>query len=100
MRPEHQRFVELYLESFNATDAYQQAGYQARGHSAEVAASRLIRRPDITEAICAGLAKRPKVQERARKTGQPVAFHVPGTRLTWMVDVPGAGITGGEHETR
>ena len=46
------RFVAEYLIDLNATAAYKRAGYRARGHSAEVNASRLRKRPDV-RAVCA-----------------------------------------------
>lgn len=50
------RFVEEYLVDFNATAAYVRAGYAARGHAAEVAASRLLRNAEVQKAITAGRA--------------------------------------------
>jgi phage terminase small subunit len=52
MHPRHARFVEEYARDWNATAAYKRAGYRARGHAAEVNASRLRRRPDVA-AACA-----------------------------------------------
>jgi phage terminase small subunit len=56
MRPRHQRFVEEYARDWNATAAYKRAGYLARGHAAEVNASRLCHRPDVDAAVDAALA--------------------------------------------
>lgn len=41
------RFVAEYLKDRNASAAYQRAGYSARGNSAETAACRLLREPEI-----------------------------------------------------
>lgn len=48
----HARFVALYLEDYNATQAYLRAGYSPR--SAPANASRLLRRPEIAAAIAEG----------------------------------------------
>jgi phage terminase small subunit len=50
VQPKHHRFVEEYAKDGNATAAYRRAGYRARGHSAEINASRLRKRPDVTAA--------------------------------------------------
>jgi hypothetical protein len=50
MRPKHQQFVDELAKDWNATAAYKRAGYQARGHAAEVNASRLRKRPDVKAA--------------------------------------------------
>jgi len=47
--------VEEYAKDWNATAAYKRAGYRARGHSAEVNASRLHHRPDVAAACRAML---------------------------------------------
>jgi phage terminase small subunit len=52
LRPRHELFVAEYLIDWNATAAYKRAGYRARGHSAEVNASRLRKRPDVRR-VCA-----------------------------------------------
>jgi hypothetical protein len=46
-----QRFVEFYFLNPNRVEAYQKAGYRARGHSAEVAADRLLKKPAVQEAL-------------------------------------------------
>ena len=56
MRLNHQRFVEEYARDWNATAAYKRAGYRARGHGAEVNASRLRRRPDVAAAVGVAVA--------------------------------------------
>ena len=43
LTPTQQRFVDAYLLSLNATQAYREAGYRGTGHVAEAAASRLLR---------------------------------------------------------
>jgi phage terminase small subunit len=47
----HKRFADEYLIDMNATAAYLRAGYTARGNSAEVNASRLLRNPKVQEYI-------------------------------------------------
>lgn len=42
-----QRFCYEYLIDFNATAAYQRAGYRTKGHGASVEASRLLQKPKI-----------------------------------------------------
>lgn len=42
LTPKHQRFVEVYLVSGNASEAYREAGYKAKGRSIGNAASRLL----------------------------------------------------------
>jgi hypothetical protein len=54
LRPKHRRFVQEYWRNrCNATKAYQLAGYDGLGHTAEVNASRIARRPDVAAAIAA-----------------------------------------------
>ena len=55
LRPRHQRFVDEFAKDFNATAAYRRAGYRARGHAAEVNASRLRKRSDVRAACAAAL---------------------------------------------
>jgi hypothetical protein len=45
------RFVEFLFLNPNRVEAYQKAGYKARGHSAEVAADRLLKKPEVQEAL-------------------------------------------------
>lgn len=52
LSPRHARFVALYLEDFNATQAYLRAGYSPRG--AQANACRLLRRPEIEAAVAEG----------------------------------------------
>lgn len=54
LQPAHQRFADEYLIDFNATAAYQRAGYKAKAAAAMAAASRLLARPEVQ----AYLAKR------------------------------------------
>lgn len=51
LTPKQQRFVAEYCVDFNATAAYVRAGYDARGNSAEAAASRLLSNVKVREAI-------------------------------------------------
>jgi hypothetical protein len=46
-----QRFVEFYFLNPSRVEAYRKAGYKARGHSAEVAADRLLKKPAVQEAL-------------------------------------------------
>jgi len=52
------RFVAEYLIDLNATAAYKRAGYTATGNSAEVNAARLLKIPQVRNAISAATAKR------------------------------------------
>lgn len=45
------RFADEYLKDLNATQAYQRAGYKAKGNAAEVNAARLLRNAQVQEAI-------------------------------------------------
>jgi phage terminase small subunit len=70
-----QRFVEEYLKDpQNLTAAYKRAGYKACGHSAEVAASRLLKNVEIKAAIV-------EAQKEIRKeTLVSVAYVIEGLR--------------------
>ena len=46
------RFCQEYLLDFNQTAAYKRAGYDARGNSAEVNASRLLRNAKVQAYLC------------------------------------------------
>jgi hypothetical protein len=46
-----QRFVECFFLNPNRVEAYQKAGYRAHGHSAEVSADRLLKKPAVQEAL-------------------------------------------------
>ena len=48
---QQRRFVEEYLIDLNASAAYKRAGYKAKGNSAEVAATRLLRNVQVQDAI-------------------------------------------------
>ncbi len=74
LRAKHQRFVEEYAKDWNATAAYKRAGCRARGHSAEVNASRLRRRPDVAKAIRQALEDRPAQikSEAAERSARPI----------------------------
>jgi phage terminase small subunit len=45
------RFVQEYLQTFNGSEAYQKAGYKARGNAAEAGASRLLRTVKVQVAL-------------------------------------------------
>ena len=51
LTPKQQLFVHEYLVDLNATAAYRRAGYKARGNSAEVNASRLLRNAKVAAAL-------------------------------------------------
>ena len=54
----HRVFVAEYLTDFNATAAYRRAGYTARGNSAEVNASRLLKNAKVAAAIDEAIEER------------------------------------------
>ncbi len=69
IRPKHARFVYEYFIDLNATAAYKRAGYRARGHAAEVNASRLLKRPDVRRAVREVLAAQiAQVNQNLRNT--------------------------------
>jgi len=51
LTPKQAKFVQEYLIDLNATQAYQRAGYTARGHAAEANAYRLLRNAEVTAAL-------------------------------------------------
>jgi hypothetical protein len=71
LRPRHQLFVSEFLIDCNATAAYKRTGcYRARGHAAEVNASRLRRRPDVKRALAerfAAMVAAVNAREAARR---------------------------------
>jgi phage terminase small subunit len=87
MRPQHSRFVAEYACDWNATAAYKRAGFRARGHAAEVNASRLLRRPDVAQAVRAvEQAMNAACQaEIERRTNRPIRIR----GLGWFA--PGGG---------
>ena len=48
---QQKRFADYYIESGNASESYQRAGYKAKGNVAEAAASRLLRNVKVVEYI-------------------------------------------------
>lgn len=64
-----QRFVDGILAGKNATEAYRQAGYAARGHVAEAAASRLLRHVEVASEI---ERRRAVVEKRVGITAESV----------------------------
>jgi len=60
LTPKQERFVAEYLIDLNATAAYQRAGYAGRGHSAEVCAHLLLKKPHVQAAVAEANAKRLK----------------------------------------
>lgn len=61
-----QRFADEYLIDFNATAAYQRAGYKARGQAAHVAASKLL----ANEKVQAYLAAKRQALLKRTETSQ------------------------------
>lgn len=51
MTPKQELFCLEYLKDLNATGAYRRAGYKAKGHAAEAAASALLRNREVAEKI-------------------------------------------------
>jgi len=58
LTPKEVAFVENYMIDLNATQAYERAGFKARGHAAQVGAHNLMRKPRIIAAIEAAKAER------------------------------------------
>jgi phage terminase small subunit len=85
LNPRQQRFAAEYIIDFNATAAYQRAGYKAAGHAAEVNASRLLSNAEVQAAIKVGmeaLAKRTEltqdwIVERLKENAARAAQAVP-----------------------
>ncbi len=48
---QQKKFCDFYIESGNASESYQRAGYKAKGNVAEAAASRLLRNVKVIEYI-------------------------------------------------
>lgn len=46
---QQKKFADYYIESGNASESYQRAGYKAKGNVAEAAASRLLRNVKVSE---------------------------------------------------
>lgn len=51
LTPLQERFVAEYVKDLNASQAYQRAGYKARGNIADVNASRLLRNAKVADAV-------------------------------------------------
>ncbi|SEN68264.1 terminase small subunit [Halomonas caseinilytica] len=51
LTPRQSRFVDEYLKDLNAAQAYQRAGYKAKGNAAETNAARLLRNAQVQQAI-------------------------------------------------
>lgn len=69
LNPKQLRFVELYLATGNATEAYVGAGYSARGHSAESCATKLLKNAEVQAAVG-------KARDRAAETAELTAGYV------------------------
>ncbi|NML34528.1 terminase small subunit [Paraburkholderia antibiotica] len=75
------RFVAEFLKDRNASAAYQRAGYAARGNSAETAASRLLRDPEIVALIEQGEGE---LRERVKISQENI------TELLWDIAITDA----------
>jgi phage terminase small subunit len=74
LKPKQQKFVEEYVRTGNATQAYVAAGYKGRGKSARNAASKMLANVGIAAAVAAGqVARAAAVAER---TGVDAAYVV------------------------
>ncbi len=62
LTPKQKRFIEEFLLDLNGTAAYKRAGYNAKGHGAEVNAAKLLSNTEVASAISAAQA------ERSRRT--------------------------------
>jgi phage terminase small subunit len=51
MDERQKRFADLYIQTGNASESYQRAGYKAKGNVAEAAASRLLRNVKVIKYI-------------------------------------------------
>ena len=83
-------FVAEYLTDFNATAAYRRAGYTARGNSAEVNASRLLRNAKVAAAIDEAIEERLKAlgvtSYRVLEELSRLAFSDVRTYVVWGPD--------------
>ncbi len=79
--PQHKLFADYYLISHNGTEAYKEAGYKSRGHTAEVCAYDLPRKPEIATYI----ADREK--ELAEKLGVTQEWVREGFRRLAALDI-------------
>lgn len=74
-------FVDEYLKDLNGSQAYIRAGYKARGNSAEVNASRLLRNAKVQAAIAERMKAREQrteiTQDRVLKEFARLAFFDP-----------------------
>lgn len=57
LQEQQQRFADEYLIDFNATAAYQRAGYKGKGGAAATAASRLLANPNVQRYLAARRAE-------------------------------------------
>jgi phage terminase small subunit len=51
MDERQKKFADLYIQTGNASESYQRAGYKAKGNVAEASASRLLRNVKVIEYI-------------------------------------------------
>ena len=63
LTPKQKRFIEEFLLDLNGTAAYKRAGYNAKGHGAEVNAAKLLSNTEVASAISAAQAKRSRRTE-------------------------------------
>ncbi len=74
LTPRQESFVREYLIDLNATAAYKRAGYSAKGHAAEVEASKVLRNPEVAKAIAAAQQERAtRVEIQADRVLQELA---------------------------
>jgi phage terminase small subunit len=67
LTPRHRKFIDFYINSGNATDAYRRAGYNGKG--SDRSAYNLLRKPEIIEEI---EKKRKEIAEKSGITAKMV----------------------------
>jgi phage terminase small subunit len=68
LTPKQKRFIEEFLLDLNGTAAYKRAGYNAKGHGAEVNAAKLLRNTEVASAIAEAKTERsPRTEASAEK---------------------------------
>ena len=87
----HKRFAEEYLKDFNATAAYQRAGYEASTAAARANASRLLANANIQAYLC---KLRSRVAERAEITLESTVREIAKVAFCNIVSVCEFGAAG------
>jgi len=86
LTPKQKRFIEEFLLDLNGTAAYKRAGYNAKGHGAEVNAAKLLSNTEVASAISAAQAKRSRrievTADRVIQELAAIAFADPRKLLT------------------